>query len=130
VTQEEFTNRFEQEQIAFLKLCSQVGVWQEVQNIEPILAPAFAEELILCLDMDAARRKIEADRAGAAGFVEWAQFLADDEQRKTWLLSGVTMPTENLAPFYLVCAVVIDAARKYQHILHHYKEGWSEPPVT
>lgn len=128
MTLDEFEKRYEQEIYQFLKLHGEEGVSQGVEIIEPKLAPAFAERLIICLDLDSARKQIRMDRAGAEGFAELVQRLVDPEDTRPFL--AARMPREHLSAFFLLCSIVIDAAREHANIFENHSEDFGGAPAS
>jgi len=111
MTLHEFDQRMIHEEQQFLAMCLEIGVWDKLAEgrVSPTLAPAFAESLILDLDVAATRARIQSDPAGAAAVAEVVQALIHD--RKNRPLLAAAMPRENLTPFYVMSSLVLDVTK-------------------
>lgn len=110
VTLKEFGERLFLERLAFLLLCAEVNISEDVKTISPRLAPLFAEKLILDLSEDQARARIRSNPKGAAAFALHVEDLVHALKTQTTLASRT--PSRDLTPFYLLSSLVIDAKRE------------------
>lgn len=108
VNPKQFDQRLLEERFRFAKLCEQERVFQLVERIAPVLAPEFAEGLILDLSEDQALRRIRCNRPGAAALAAVVSRLVDE--RRTRPALAATIPEQPLTPFYVLAALVLDVA--------------------
>ncbi len=74
MTLDEFDRRMIQEEQAFLEISLAQGIWDKIQGkIRPTRAKMFAEALILDLSIEATKKRILLDPAGAAAVLEVVQ---------------------------------------------------------
>lgn len=107
MTPAEFFERHLQERHRFLRLCREENVWARAETATETAARAFAQGLILDLTEAQARARMRLDPTGAASVAAVVAALVRD--RKTRPLLAERLPSEELTPFYLLSALVLDA---------------------